>query len=212
MSDTAKIPGSPANPGWLWLVLTVLIPIVVTAIVQMSGIFHKGRELDIKTVELGVGILRAGPQETGSRAAREWAVNVIERYSGVPFSAEARKELLNNSLSVVITPQISGIGTVSGGDSSSVGGWAAIGFVGSRETADLNFTLVGGEPITSAALKPGTIVKAKTSINLRPGPANWSAINFVLNPGQCLAVSETRELRAGERNQTWARGDISQCR
>jgi hypothetical protein len=59
----------------------------------------RNRELDIKLVEIGIGILRADPKETGGvTAARGWAVQVIENYSRVRFSDEDRKALLESPL------------------------------------------------------------------------------------------------------------------
>lgn len=209
MADEIKsgqLTATPSSaPTWVWALLTVIVPIVVTAATQMSGLFQKGRELDIKLVELGVNILRAGPQETGSKAARGWAIDVIEKYSGVSFTKEAKQALMNNALPIVINiPQIS-----SQTDSSS-GGWVAVGFLGSGNADDLNFSLANGQPIPNP-LTTGTILKAKTGVNVRPGPANWNSVTFVLNQGQCFTVTESRALKAGDRDQTWARGDVSTC-
>jgi hypothetical protein len=54
----------------------------------------RNRELDIKLVEIGIGILRADPKETGLTAARGWAVQVIEDNSKVKFSPADRETLL----------------------------------------------------------------------------------------------------------------------
>jgi hypothetical protein len=54
----------------------------------------RNRELDIKLVEIGIGILRADPKETGLTAARGWAVQVIEDNSKVKFSSADRETLL----------------------------------------------------------------------------------------------------------------------
>ena len=61
---------------------------------------NRNRELDIELVKLGVGILRADPKETQTNGAREWAIQIIERYSGQPFSEEAKKQLLQSKLVV----------------------------------------------------------------------------------------------------------------
>jgi hypothetical protein len=169
----------------------------------MSGVFQKNRELDIKMIELGVGILRAGPQETGMTAAREWAIDLIQEYSGLKFSDAARTELLKNALPVVVNT------AQNEPASSATGGWAAVGFLQSSNQADHYFTTVNGDPLASNFV--GQIIKAKISVNVRPGPASWNAVNFVLSPGQCFFVYETRTLLAGSQNQTWARGDASDC-
>jgi hypothetical protein len=66
-----------------------------------SGLYtyaNRNRELDIKFVEIGIGILRADPKETGLTAARGWAVKVIEDYSRTKFSDEDRATLLQKPL------------------------------------------------------------------------------------------------------------------
>jgi hypothetical protein len=60
---------------------------------------NRNRELDIKLVEIGIGILHADPsKETQTQGAREWAIKVIEKFSGEHFSIEAKNELLNHKL------------------------------------------------------------------------------------------------------------------
>jgi hypothetical protein len=59
---------------------------------------NRNRELDIKLVELGIGVLRADPKDTGLTAARGWAIQVIENNSNVKFSDDDRKSLLEKPL------------------------------------------------------------------------------------------------------------------
>jgi hypothetical protein len=59
---------------------------------------NRNRELDIKLVEIGIGILRADPKDTGLTAARAWAVQVIEENSQVRFSDADRTSLLQKPL------------------------------------------------------------------------------------------------------------------
>lgn len=71
----------------------------------VSGFYayaNRNRELDIKLVEIGIGILRSDPKETGIFAARSWAIDVIENHSRFKFSAQDREALLNRPL--VIDP------------------------------------------------------------------------------------------------------------
>lgn len=56
------------------------------------------RELDVKLVEIGIGILRSDPSQTQVKAAREWAVEIIEKSSGTKFSAADRLELIQKPL------------------------------------------------------------------------------------------------------------------
>jgi hypothetical protein len=72
---------------------------------------NRNRELDIKLVEIGIGILRADPKKSGLTAARSWAIQVIEENSGVQFDEEDRQTLRQKPLlyrSGTITPGFRG--------------------------------------------------------------------------------------------------------
>jgi predicted chitinase len=74
----------------------VIIPIVLLIVGnQFSGAI-KERELQGKFVELAVSILREKPSEE-TRNLRDWATQVINRYSGVPLSAATKKDLIENT-------------------------------------------------------------------------------------------------------------------
>lgn len=77
--------------------------------------FTRNREMDIKMVEIAVGILRTDDKkEPGVAPARSWAADVIDRYSQVPLSAEARKSLIEFGVSYdyvdTFTPDFTGGG------------------------------------------------------------------------------------------------------
>ena len=57
----------------------------------------KDQELKVHLVEIAIGILRADPREDVGNA-RGWALDVIEKNSGVPFSKEDREALLHKPL------------------------------------------------------------------------------------------------------------------
>jgi hypothetical protein len=59
---------------------------------------NRNRELDIKLVEIGIGILRVDPKGTDLTAARGWALDVIEHNSKVKFSKADREALLQKPL------------------------------------------------------------------------------------------------------------------
>ncbi len=61
---------------------------------------NRNRELDIELVKIGVAILRAEPREEQTSGAREWAIEVIQTYSGQRFSEQAREQLLKGRLDV----------------------------------------------------------------------------------------------------------------
>jgi hypothetical protein len=57
----------------------------------------KDQELKVHLVEIAIGILRADPKEDVT-PARGWALDVIEKNSGVPFTKEDREALLHKPL------------------------------------------------------------------------------------------------------------------
>lgn len=73
---------------------------MTTISVGAFGFFNKNRDLDIKMIEIALGILRENPKESNITAAREWAVNLLDLYSGEPLSEAARSELLDRPLEI----------------------------------------------------------------------------------------------------------------
>lgn len=59
---------------------------------------NRNRELDIKLVEIGIGILRADPTGTNLTPARAWAIQIIEENSKVKFDKADRESLLQKPL------------------------------------------------------------------------------------------------------------------
>ncbi len=233
MTDLAEVPVPKSIPKWAWWTwagITVLVPAVVSMAVQASGIFQKSRELDIKMIELGVGILRANKEEVDTRPARGWAVDVIEKYGGVNFSPEARKQLIEDPLSVnptvlaaLLPPAPSPSSPETSPPSNSVqapsvdngtGGWAAVGFRGADPASavrDQLFTFADGKPITIDP-PPGANLKASTDVFVRAKPAGWGGKRWTLEAGQCFEIAETQALSAGANGfQIWVRGATRPC-
>jgi hypothetical protein len=96
---------------------------VVVALIGLAGIIagalinaefdflSKGRELSVRLVEIGIGILQTDPSKGNIAPARQWAITVIENNSGVRFTPGDRDELLKKPLSIspywkqtVVTP------------------------------------------------------------------------------------------------------------
>jgi hypothetical protein len=61
------------------------------------GFASKDEELRVHLVELAIGILKADPKE-GVAPARAWAIEVIEKNSGIPFDNDDRAALLNKPI------------------------------------------------------------------------------------------------------------------
>ena len=89
-----------------WFASETVIVAVITALVAAIGGSYatsenaagKNRELDIKLVEIGIGILRADPKDEKMASIRRWAIEIIERNSRVPFSENEKTELLNKKI------------------------------------------------------------------------------------------------------------------
>jgi hypothetical protein len=58
----------------------------------------KDEELRVHLVEIAIGILRADPTKEDVTPARGWAIEVIEKKSGVNFSQEDRAALLHKPI------------------------------------------------------------------------------------------------------------------
>jgi hypothetical protein len=64
---------------------------------KMAELNLKKTELYLKMVEIGFGILRAEPKP-GDGAIREWAIDLVNRNSYVPFSSGAHEALQKQAL------------------------------------------------------------------------------------------------------------------
>jgi hypothetical protein len=75
----------------------LLIPVVVAIVGNVFASAMKESENRVKYTELAISILKEDPSDE-SRALRNWAIEVINKHSGVPMSPAAREELQNRSL------------------------------------------------------------------------------------------------------------------
>lgn len=80
-------------------IAAVLVPVAVVWVGQIYTQAVKERELQGKFVELAVGILQEKPNEQQPNL-RSWAADVLDTYSGVPMSDDARVELRESSLPI----------------------------------------------------------------------------------------------------------------
>lgn len=83
-------------------VATVFIPVVLLVISNQFSAALKDRELEGKFVELSVSILREAPSEE-TRNLRDWATQVINKYSGVPLSSKTKEDLIERT--PILPPQ-----------------------------------------------------------------------------------------------------------
>ncbi|WP_317933143.1 hypothetical protein [Halioxenophilus sp. WMMB6] len=83
--------------GWdkFKVVSAVLVPAAIALVGHWYTSAIAEREIQAKFVELGVSILQAPPNKETANL-RTWAIEVLNRYSGVPLNEATRKDLIEN--------------------------------------------------------------------------------------------------------------------
>lgn len=74
------------------LLASVLVPVAIALAGHWFGAALKEREVQMRFVELAVGILGEKPQPA-SAEVRSWAVDIIDKFSPVPLSTDARNQM-----------------------------------------------------------------------------------------------------------------------
>lgn len=75
------------------MVAAVLVPIAIALAGHLYSRALKEREIQGQFVGLAISILRDSPHGDTTRAVRAWAVEILNRYSGVPISTELQNQL-----------------------------------------------------------------------------------------------------------------------
>jgi hypothetical protein len=79
------------------LIASVFVPIVLAVVGQAYTTAMKQSENRVKYTELAISILKDKPTSE-TQDVRAWAIDVVNEYSGVPMSAQVRKQLLRSHL------------------------------------------------------------------------------------------------------------------
>ena len=80
---------------------TILIPVVIVILTNTVNVALKDREIGLRMVELAIEFLKSPPDTTKlSMDIREWSIEVIDKYSDVPFSEDAREALKEKPLPI----------------------------------------------------------------------------------------------------------------
>lgn len=82
------------------VVAAVLIPVAVAYLGNQVAVSNKQRDSEVKFVELATAILRQEPianQSEDAASLRQWAVAVIDRFSGVPMPSSTAKALIQST-------------------------------------------------------------------------------------------------------------------
>lgn len=75
---------------------TLAIPAVIAFVGNQFSLSMKEKEVQEKYVELAIRILSETPHKDKS-ATREWAVDVVNKYSGVEMSLETEDHLVKSA-------------------------------------------------------------------------------------------------------------------
>lgn len=73
----------------------LLVPLTIALVGHWYTAAISEREVQAKFVELGVSILQAPPTD-GTKNLRTWAIDVLNKYSGVPIDEATKKDLIEN--------------------------------------------------------------------------------------------------------------------
>ncbi len=84
----------------VWVSIAGVVGTVLgTTIAPLVNYWTNERQMDVKMVEIGIGILRAPPKDDIA-VMRSWAIDVIEQSSGRKFSPAQRAALLKQELPI----------------------------------------------------------------------------------------------------------------
>jgi hypothetical protein len=128
-------PPSSGPPWWVTAASVLIIPVIITLITQFysyqaqrdealqkiqtatsdattriealkSEAEQKSRELDIRMVEIALSLVKPDPNVDPTKiGAREWAIDVMERFSGIRFSPSARQSIIETAVPVEGIPK-----------------------------------------------------------------------------------------------------------
>lgn len=79
------------------LIASVFVPLAVVMIGSWYSSALKESEIQVRYVELAVGILKESPSEEKANM-RKWAVDVVNNYSEIKLDGKAQEELLKTPL------------------------------------------------------------------------------------------------------------------
>jgi hypothetical protein len=92
-------------------ITVALIGLIGVIVGSLLTYFVSSRDLDIKMIDIAVGLLKEDPANIKLQPARNWAVDIISYYSAdVPLTEEARNALKNCSVYIDLRDKFGAIG------------------------------------------------------------------------------------------------------
>jgi hypothetical protein len=93
-------------------------------------------------------------------------------------------------------------------------GWVAVGKPGSPHYADVNFEIPHEDLVGESKIRPGAIIRARWSVNLRKNTHNTEAhagLNEIVGVIQAGACARVLKSEPNIRSQTWASIEVVPC-
>ncbi|GLI37499.1 hypothetical protein GHYDROH2_10000 [Geobacter hydrogenophilus] len=85
--------------------VTAIIPIAIAFSSNQIAVSIKEKELKSKYIEMALDVLKTPPSEN-RKNMRQWAIQVINKYSEIPLSEEAKAELMKENVLTVIQSSV----------------------------------------------------------------------------------------------------------
>lgn len=101
--------GDRSEPFWFLAVkglAAILVPAAVTLVGYLYTSALKDREVQAHYVDLSLAILQQKP-DSSTGHLRDWAIDVVDRYSGVHLSRDARADIRDSLTLPKVSPAIS---------------------------------------------------------------------------------------------------------
>jgi hypothetical protein len=76
----------------------VAVPVALALIGYEFNSAIKDKDVRVKTVEIAINVLIQDPQTIKTPHLRDWAINVVDRYSGIQLEKAATEELKGTRL------------------------------------------------------------------------------------------------------------------
>jgi hypothetical protein len=118
------------------VIAAVFVPLAIGWAGNQISLANKQKDSETKFVELATAVLNNAPsasQPEDSKSLRKWAVEVINKYSGVPMSAETKDALVRTT--ALPLPAPAGTPRATQDEPDSQGTWGVV-FGGDRTLAE----------------------------------------------------------------------------
>jgi hypothetical protein len=82
----------------------VAVPVALALIGHAFNNAIKEKDVRVKTVEIAISVLNQDPEKVKTPHLRNWAISVVDRFSGIQLQQEASEELKTKALPATYNP------------------------------------------------------------------------------------------------------------